>query len=66
MTQPLLFPDQVPDDRDEGTWLLCPTCGCIAELEDWDVLGAEEVGSLYCNQCYDQVTPLKVSEWRPA
>lgn len=66
MSQPLLFPDAVLDDRDEGIWLLCPTCGCIAELDDWDVLGAVGAGTLCCNHCYDEVTPLQVIEWRHA
>lgn len=63
MTQPQLFPETKPDDRDDGEWLCCPRCGCIAELDDWDVLGIDEDGTtLYCNHCDDEVTPLKVSE----
>lgn len=40
MSRPLLlFPETKPDDRDDGEWLLCPTCHTVAELDAWEVCG---------------------------
>lgn len=34
----------------------CPLCGFVGDLDDFDVLGADE-GNLFCNNCWNEITP---------